>query len=86
MQPVPQPVKAVLALRRIRIAAIADATGKSVTYASRVLNGWQAPSAEFRSGVAAFLGLPEEELFRPAAAWLEVVPVAEWVAAGGSDA
>ena len=70
MRPSPQPAKAILALRRRTNRSIAAATGKSVHYVGRVLNGWQAPSPEFRAQVAALLELPEEVLFRPE--WFEV--------------
>jgi hypothetical protein len=70
MQPVPQPVKAIAASRRTTNRSIAQATRKSEHYVSRVFNGWQAPSPEFRAGVAALFGLPDDVLFRRD--WFEV--------------
>lgn len=64
MQPVPQPAKGILAVRRVTNVQIATATNRSSHYVGRVLNGWQAPSAEFRSAVAELVGLPESALFR----------------------
>lgn len=64
MQPIPQPAKGILALRRITNVQVAAAANLSHHYVGRVLNGWQAPSAEFRSAVADLVGLPESALFR----------------------
>jgi hypothetical protein len=63
-RPVPQPVKAIAAAQRRTNRSIAAATRKSEHYVCRVFNGWQAPSPEFRAGVAAIFGLPEDALFR----------------------
>lgn len=65
MQPIPQPAKGILAMRRIRNVDVAAATGRSHHYVGRVLNGWQAPSPEFRAAVAELVSLPENALFRP---------------------
>lgn len=62
--PAPQPAKAVLAMRRQSIRAVARHVGMSEHYVSRVLNGWQAPSPTFRAAVADMLDVPEHELFR----------------------
>ena len=64
MQPAPQPVKAIAASRRMTNRSVAQATRKSEHYVGRVFNGWQAPSPEFRAGVAALFGLPDDVLFR----------------------
>lgn len=60
-----------MAARRRTNRSISQATGKSENYVSRVFNGWQAPSAEFRAQVAALIGLPEEVLFRDP--WFAVI-------------
>lgn len=62
--PVPQPAKAVLALRRITNRRVAAAYGSSDHYVGRVLNGLQQPSPRFRAFLAAFLDAEEDELFR----------------------
>lgn len=64
MKPIPQPAKGILALRRITNVELAAATSRSHHYVGRVLNGWQAPSPEFRAAVADLVGLPESALFR----------------------
>lgn len=62
--PTPQPAKGILALRRLTNRRVAIATNRSEQYVGRVLNGWQAPSQEFRAAVAELVGLPESTLFR----------------------
>lgn len=72
MSPVPQPAKAVLAMRRISNREVAAALGISAQYLGRVLNGYVEPSARLRAEVAAFLSRPESKLFRdrrPESAW-----------------
>lgn len=66
MYPVPQPAKAILAMRRTTNRRVAAATNTSEHYVGRVLNGYYKPSAAFRRSVAALLDLPESELWRPA--------------------
>jgi hypothetical protein len=63
--PDPQPVKAVLAARRVSVRAVARHLGLSPGWCGRVINGWEPASAEFRRGVARLLSRPEAELFRP---------------------
>lgn len=60
-----QPAKAVLAMRRITNRRIAAAYGATEHYVGRVMNGSQPPSSRFREFLAAFLDVPEDELFRP---------------------
>jgi transcriptional regulator with XRE-family HTH domain len=62
--PDPQPVKAVLAARRISVRGLARHLGLSPGWVGRVVNGWEPASAEFRQGVARLLDRPEHELFR----------------------
>ena len=65
-RPTPHPVKAVLALRRLSVLGLARSLGLSHSHASRVLNGRVPASPRFRQAVAELLGLPEQDLFRPA--------------------
>lgn len=64
MSPVPQPAKAILAVRRITNRRVAAVYACSPHYVGRVLNGLQEPSPRFRAFLAAFLDLPEDALFR----------------------
>ncbi len=65
--PDPQPAKALLALRRISNRALARHVGASPGWVGRVLNGWVEPSPDFRRRTSEVLGVPEWQLFRPAA-------------------
>ena len=60
----PQPVKGVLAVRRIPNTVVAAVTGLHEVHVGRLLNGRHTPSARFREQVSTFLGLPEADLFR----------------------
>lgn len=62
----PQPVKGVLALRRITNRQVAASFDPPITehYVGRVLNGQENPSPRFRLALACLLGMPEEALFR----------------------
>ena len=64
-RPSPQPVKAILAARRITGRDVARSMSLTPAQVSRVLNGWQDGTQEFRAGLAEMLGLPVEVLFRP---------------------
>lgn len=64
LTPIPQPAKAHLAMRRVTNRRLARLYGSSDTYVSRVLNGYEPPSARFRSFLAELLGEPESALFR----------------------
>lgn len=63
----PQPAKGHLALRRITNRYIARKYAFSEQYVSAVLNGRVPASERIRTAVSEELGLPEDELFRPAA-------------------
>lgn len=65
MVPVPQPAKALIAMRRRTLTSLAHELGVSHHYLGRVLNGYVPPSARIRRGLAVALGVPEEMLFRP---------------------
>lgn len=58
------PVKGELAVRGIRYAEAARATGYSPNYFRRVISGIAPASPAFRRSVASWLGLPQYELFR----------------------
>ncbi len=51
-------------MRRITNRRLAQAYRCTDHYVSRVLNGYEEPSAGFRSFLAAFLDVPEADLFR----------------------
>lgn len=62
--PNPQPAKALLALRRISIVALAEHVGVTPWYLGRILNGYERPSARVTDAVSDALGEPVEALFR----------------------
>ena len=64
MEPTPQPAKAIVALQRRTNRSIAAELAYCEHTVGRVLNGIEPPSARFRTGLSALLGLPEEVLFR----------------------
>jgi len=64
-RPPPQPIKAVLANRRITQRDLAEAIGHHHVWVNRIVNGAEHPTAEFRAKVAAHLQLPEADLFWP---------------------
>lgn len=72
MKPIPQPIKAVLAMRRLTVVGVARRLGVSALWLGRVINGRDAPSQRIRQALTEHLGVAEGELFRPAAEWLEV--------------
>jgi lambda repressor-like predicted transcriptional regulator len=61
--PCPHPIKAILAQRRISIAALSGPAHCNPTTLGRVLNGYIAPWPALRRRCAEHLGLPENELF-----------------------
>lgn len=60
----PQPVKGVLAMRRVPNTVIAELTGLHVVHVGRLLNGRHVPSSKFRQQLSTLLDLPEADLFR----------------------
>lgn len=62
--PEPQPLKGVLALRRISQAALARELNVSRTYLGKIVNGWWRPSRRVAVAIAELLGEPVEDLFR----------------------
>lgn len=70
MQPVPQPLKAVLAAQGRTQVWVAKQTGRSTRYVCDVTNGLRPPSPGFKADVARLLALPEPVLFREE--WLAV--------------
>jgi hypothetical protein len=56
-------VKGLLALGRISVRTVANATGYNETYVGRVLNGELPASPRFRAALAELIGLSEQELF-----------------------
>ena len=69
-----QPLKLVLAERRISNAALARATGYSEYWVGLVANGQRRPGLAFMRAAAAELHVPAAELFREARALNEAVP------------
>lgn len=66
MVPVPQPVKAVIAMRRRTLTSLAAELGVSHHHLGRVVNGYVSPSDRIRQGLAEALNAPQELLFRAA--------------------
>jgi transcriptional regulator with XRE-family HTH domain len=64
-RPEPQPVKALLRERRLTYRDVAAALGVSFGTVHHAVNAWGEPSPEVRDGLAALLGVPADELFRP---------------------
>ena len=62
--PVPHPIKAVLAGRRITLAELSGPAHCNPHTLSRVLNGYTEPWPLLRRRCAEHLGVPETELFR----------------------
>ncbi|MGI8425439.1 MAG: hypothetical protein ACR2M4_02350 [Actinomycetota bacterium] len=60
----PQPVKGVLASRRITVAELARRIGFPYKHTYHAVNADAEPTAAFRGAVAAALALPEDALFR----------------------
>jgi len=65
MFPDPQPVKALLAERRISQSAVARRLEKDRAYLGRIFNGFVRPSSEIVAALSELLGEPAEKLFRP---------------------
>ncbi|MGH9089996.1 MAG: helix-turn-helix domain-containing protein [Acidimicrobiales bacterium] len=63
-RPRPHPVKAVLASRRLTIAALAPQTGCNPHTLGRIINGYVRPWPVVRRRVAEALDLPEASLWR----------------------
>lgn len=63
MKPLPHPVVAVLAMRRVTKRELALAYGCSEHYVSRVLLGHAQPSARFRKFVPDHLGVSPAEVW-----------------------
>lgn len=63
--PEPQPLKAVLALRRISNRGLARAVGVTPAWLGKVINGHVPPSDDLVSKITAALDMPTEQLFRP---------------------
>ena len=63
--PAPQPIKGVLAMRRITNKRAAEAIGVHPVSLARFVNGFQEPGSRIRKALAAFLGVPASTLFRP---------------------
>lgn len=61
--PLPHPARGYLAARRITFRAVADAMDYSEHWVSRVLNGYERPSKEFRRRLSELLDEPASELF-----------------------
>lgn len=62
--PRPQPIRAVLADRRITVKALAEAVGCNPHSLSRICNGYVWPWPALRHRCAEALELPEAALFR----------------------
>lgn len=60
----PQPLKAVLVMRRVSQRSLARALGISENYLSRIVNGYYPPTRSVAMRIADFLGHPEAALFR----------------------
>jgi len=61
--PVPHPIKAVLANRRLTITRFGTEVGVNPSTLGRVINGYVAPWPSLRRKASDALGLPENELF-----------------------
>lgn len=66
--PPAHPAAGILRIRRITQRRVADALSVDVWSVSRMLNGQQPATPRFRRGLAALLGLSEEELFETSGA------------------
>ena len=64
-QPIPHPVRAILAGRRITRTALADAVGVHPVYLGRIINGYEPVTSALATKVSQALGLPVEALFHP---------------------
>lgn len=62
--PRPQPVRAVLADRRITVKALAQSVGVNPHSLGRIVNGYNEPWPALRRRIAETLELPEAALFR----------------------
>lgn len=63
-RPEPQPVKALLRQRNVRYRDVAEAAGISPAWVSHLVNGYREPKPELRRAFAAYLDVPEGDLFR----------------------
>jgi DNA transposition AAA+ family ATPase len=63
MYPKPHPAKAILAERRITLRRTSAEVGLNAHTLGRVLNGYQAAYPALRARLAAFLEVPEADLF-----------------------
>jgi transcriptional regulator with XRE-family HTH domain len=61
--PQPHPIKGVLADRRITLVELASPARCNRGTLGRVVNGYQEPWPALRERLAAYLDLPEEDLF-----------------------
>ncbi len=59
----PQPIKGIIAMRRITGRSLAVRTQRSESYVSRVLNGYETPSPDYRQELSALLDVPVSDLF-----------------------
>lgn len=62
--PRPNPIKAILASRRISQRALAHRVGCSYRHLSRIVNAHARPSPELADAISTALGLPTDALFR----------------------
>jgi transcriptional regulator with XRE-family HTH domain len=60
----PHPARAALVMRGITLKRVAAETGYTRPWVSRVLNRREPASPAFRRRMAAFLRMPQSELFR----------------------
>ena len=71
--PIPLPLKAELAMRRMTLRQLAELVDRTPYYIGRIANGFAWPSQELRTEIARVMGLPEIALFGDADAVKEAM-------------